>query len=81
MTSRRLLLLLATAGALLACSSPEATRVRAGGPGADVGNRGETVLMHGGSRPYAGTPRIIGDAGMADLEPAQQAYRLSRREP
>jgi hypothetical protein len=81
MNTRRLLLLLATAGALLACSSPEATRVRAGGPGADVGNRSETVQLHEGSRPYEGTPRIIGDVGMTDLEPAQQAYRLSRREP
>ncbi|MBI2526251.1 MAG: hypothetical protein HYY95_17005 [Candidatus Rokubacteria bacterium] len=37
------------------CTSPEATRMRAGGPGADVGNRGD-VELHGGSRPYYRTP-------------------------
>ena len=43
---------------LVGCASPEATRMRAGGPGADVGNRGPEVRMHDGSEPYAGTPRI-----------------------
>jgi hypothetical protein len=37
------------------CTSPEATRMRAGGPGGDVGNRGD-VELHGGSQPYYGTP-------------------------
>jgi hypothetical protein len=46
-----LLALAATA----ACTSPEATRMRAGGPGADVGNRGD-VELHAGSRPYYRTP-------------------------
>jgi hypothetical protein len=42
------------AGALLlaACASPEAGRVRGGGPGADIGNRGATVIFHNGAKPY-----------------------------
>lgn len=66
-------------GALLltACASPEATRVRAGGPGADVGNHRGALLMHEGSDPYWRTPRLIGTASPS-LEPARQADRLSR---
>lgn len=65
------------AAVLAACSSPEAERVRGGGPGADVGNRGEPVVMHEGSQPYAGTPRLIpGEA--PPVEGATQASRLSR---
>jgi len=43
--------------AVLGCSSPEATRTRSGGPGADVGNhpRGP-VQLHAGARMYTGTP-------------------------
>ena len=71
-------LALALAGSfLVACSSPEATRSRAGGPGADVGNRRDVVLMHEGSRPYWDTPRLIGARGPA-LDSASQADRLSR---
>ena len=44
---------------LAGCTSPEADRVRGGGPGADVGNRGDPVSMHEGSKPYAGTPILI----------------------
>ena len=33
---------------LAACTSPETTRVRAGGPGADAGNRSEVVRMQAG---------------------------------
>jgi hypothetical protein len=44
---------------LAACASPEATRVRAGGPGADVGNRGRVVQMHQGSEPFWHTPRVV----------------------
>ena len=47
---------------LAACSSPEAERVRGGGPGADTGNRGEPVRMHAGSQPYAKTPKLIPEA-------------------
>jgi hypothetical protein len=45
--------------ALAACASPEATRMRAGGPGADVGNHGPTVQMHDGSEPFWRTPRMV----------------------
>jgi hypothetical protein len=60
---RRALALAVLAGALAACSSPEATRQRAGGPGADVGNRSEVVRMHEGSRPYHDTPSLLHHAG------------------
>jgi hypothetical protein len=76
-----LALLIAAALAVAACESPEARRGRGSGPGADVGNRGPTVQMHEGSRPYWDTPRLLGDRGMADLSPAQQARQLSRRDP
>lgn len=61
--------------ALCACNSPEEERVR-GEPGADVGNRGEPVVMHEGSNPYANTPRLI-PAEAPPLEPASQARELS----
>ena len=60
------------------CTSPEATRSRGGGPGADGGNRGSIVRMHEGSRPFERTPKIIG-AEHPPLEPARQASELSRR--
>jgi len=44
--------------ASIACTSPEATRQRAGGPGADVGNHGR-VELHEGAKPYAGTPVVM----------------------
>jgi hypothetical protein len=56
--ARALVGVVAVAGALVACASPEATRSRAGGPGGDVGNRGAVVSMHAGSDPYWETPRI-----------------------
>lgn len=65
--------------ALAACTSPEADRVRGGGPGADVGNRGNPVVMHGGSQPYAGTPKLIA-AESVPVDPATQAKELSRAE-
>jgi hypothetical protein len=43
---------------LTACSSPEATRTRGGGPGADVGNRGSPVELHAGAQPYHNTPCV-----------------------
>jgi hypothetical protein len=52
-----LLALLALAS-LAACTSPEATRQRAGGPGADIGNHGR-VELHEGAKPYAGTPVVM----------------------
>jgi hypothetical protein len=73
----RLILLVVAALTAIACTSPEATRQRGGGPGADVGNRGPVVQLHEGSRPYYDTPRLIGSYGGADLEPGRQAHRLS----
>ena len=43
---------------LTACSSPEASRTRAGGPGADVGYRGSPVELHAGAQPYHKTPCV-----------------------
>ena len=67
-------------GALLlaACSSPEATRLRAGGGGADVGNRKGPVLMHEGAHPYWSTRRVDGITG-PPLETSRHADRLSQR--
>ncbi len=58
---RRAIVWLALA-ALTACTSPEATRQRAGGPGADVGNHGG-IELHAGANPYAKTPVIMPLAG------------------
>jgi hypothetical protein len=64
-------------GLLAACTSPEATRVRAGGSGADVRNVGPVVRMHEGSDPYWHT-RTIRGAGGPPLDAARQADSLSR---
>lgn len=72
-------LLLAAAIAFAACTSPESTRTRGGGPGADKGNRGEFVLMHEGSKPYAGTPQLHG-VDAPSIAPANHAHRLSTDE-
>ena len=72
----RLALSLLAALLFAACTSPEATRVRAGGPGADVGNRRDVVHLHEGADPFWKTPRI-GVQGPS-LEPARHADRLSR---
>ena len=63
---------------LAACASPETTRTRGSGPGADVGNRGKFVEMHEGSQPFWKTPKII-PAKHPPLTPANQADELSRR--
>ena len=64
---------------LVACSSPETSRSRGSGAGADVGNRNSKVVrMHEGSDPYANTPKII-RAQNAPLAAARQADRLSRQ--
>jgi hypothetical protein len=68
----------ALAAFVAACTSPESTRTRGGGPGADLGNRGAVVEMHEGSRPYENTPRLIPEKG-APIDSANQADRLSRR--
>jgi hypothetical protein len=50
-------LLLLSMVMLLGCTSPEAKRQRGGGPGADVGNRGASIDIHGERDPYRFTPR------------------------
>ena len=68
---------LAIACMLAACASPEATRTRAGGPGADVGNRTQVVRMHEGSDPFYKTPKLI-RSQPPPLASARQADKLSR---
>ena len=74
--SGRALLLMAVAASLAACTSPESTRTRGSGPGAAKGNRGEFVMIHEGSKPYAGTPVTI-SADPPPLETANHAHMLS----
>ena len=59
------------------CDSPERTRTRGGGRGADVGNRGPAVRMHEGSQPFWKTPTV--PVEHPPLESAQQARELSRQ--
>ena len=63
---------------LLGCASPETTRTRGGGAGADVGNRGQFVRMHEGARPFENTPKLI-PGKSPPLESASQADEISRR--
>jgi hypothetical protein len=42
--------------ALGGCASPEATRVRGGGPGADLGNHDAVARLHQGAKMYYRTP-------------------------
>ncbi|HET7393565.1 MAG TPA: hypothetical protein VFK25_07215 [Candidatus Binatia bacterium] len=74
----KLALLTIITAVVAGCTSPEATRSRGGGPGADLGNRGSIVRMHEGSLPYEDTPKII-DAEHPPLEPARQASEFNRR--
>jgi hypothetical protein len=62
--------------ALSSCTSPETTRERGGGAGADIGNRPAQVMMHEGSRQYYETPVKIPAEG-TPLAPSEQARRLS----
>jgi hypothetical protein len=71
-------MLLALLLALAACGSPETTRPRGGGPGADVGNRTKIVRMHEGARPFEKTPKVI-PTQHPPLAPATQADQLSQR--
>jgi hypothetical protein len=73
-----LTMLLIAFTALAACVSPETTRTRGAGPGADVGNRTKVLEMHGGSLPFWKTPQII-ESKHAPIDTADQAYQLSRR--
>jgi hypothetical protein len=63
---------------LAGCVSPEATRTRGGGPGADLGNRTRVLEMHEGSRPFWETPQIIATKH-APTDTADQADALSRQ--
>ena len=51
-------ILLLVGGLLASACSPEATRSRNGGPGADIGNRPPVVQIHGSLNPYYETPRF-----------------------
>jgi hypothetical protein len=55
---RALCALAMTIALLAGCSSPEATRTRGGGPGADVKNWGQPVEIHAGAKPYYDTPCV-----------------------
>jgi hypothetical protein len=65
---RRALLGLGAVAAVIGCESPEMTRVRGGGPSADVGNRG-SIELHGGSDIYWKTPVRITELARGN-EPA-----------
>ena len=73
-----LAMLLIVCAALAGCASPEPTRTRGGGAGADVGNRTKVLEMHEGSRPFEKTPQII-NTEHPPLETARQADQLSRK--
>jgi hypothetical protein len=60
------------------CTSPEVSRTRGGGPGADLGNRSSIVRMHEGANPFEDTPKLI-PTKSPPLEPARQADHLSRK--
>jgi hypothetical protein len=71
-------MLLVGCAAVVGCVSPETTRTRGDGPGADVGNKGPTVKLHEGSDPFWKTPLRIPDKQHPSLAPARQAQELSR---
>ena len=74
---RPIIAVLICCAAVTGCTSPETTRTRGGGPGADVGNRRGSVKMHEGSEPYWKTPERPG-VQHPPLDPARQAHELSR---
>ena len=53
-----------------ACRSPEASRSRGGGSGADVRNRDPVVEMHAGSRMYNRTPCLLPNDKCTGPKPA-----------
>lgn len=63
---------------LAGCASPELTRTRGGGPGADIGPRDKFVRIHEGARPFEKTPKLI-PTKHPPLDPANQADQLSRK--
>ena len=72
-------LLLAVLCFAAGCASPEATRTRGKGRGADTGNRPARVKMHDGSDPFWKTPDLI-PAEHVPLDPARQAREHSTGE-
>ena len=76
----RLTMLLIGCVAFSSCVSPETTRTRGGGPGADVGNREKIVKMHEGSDPFWKTPQLTG-AKHPPLAPAEQARDIDLDRP
>jgi hypothetical protein len=52
----RLSWLVLVAFGLVGCASPEASRVRGGGPGGDVGNHDRVAELHAGAKIYYRTP-------------------------
>jgi hypothetical protein len=50
--------MVAAALLLTSCGSPEASRTRGGGPGADVKNWGDPIELHAGAQPYYDTPCV-----------------------
>ena len=74
-----LMLLLVGCAAMASCISPETTRTRGGGPGADVGNRSQRVELHAGSDPFWKTPNRIPGERHPPLEPARQARQFDSR--
>lgn len=68
--------LILTAVVVTGCTSPEAERTRGGTRGADIGNRGDEVLMHEGSRPYFRTPTLQ-PTDPPPLDGAAHAHALS----
>lgn len=72
----RAMAIAALAMGLAACTSPEAERARGGDAGADIGNRGDPVVMHAGSQPFHATPHLIPGA-RPPTDSATQARDLS----
>jgi len=56
MTPRTLIRIFVLTAFVSACASPEAARIRGGGPGADPGNHGAVVQIHAGAKIYHKTP-------------------------
>ncbi len=55
------LVVLAAFTLLLVACGPESERTRGGGPGADIGNHGRTVSLHGDGVMFHETP-LVGNA-------------------
>jgi hypothetical protein len=81
--NKRVFTMLLLTGCTLAaasCVSPETTRSRGQGAGADVGNRASRVEVHAGSDPFWKTPNRIGQHRLTSppLDPARQARAFER---